>query len=105
MSDKKPELYTIEGPLIDKYPESTVKQFVLDIQSGLKPSKALNNFITENKCNELHYTVIFDMLNKAYENIETGMISGFIIDAGYPYCDSGEMSDEDFDSHIERALY
>ena len=38
MSDNKPDLYSIRGPLIDDFPESSVNQFVKDIVNRAQQS-------------------------------------------------------------------
>lgn len=100
---KKPDLYTIERALIENYPPQTVTQFTLDIKKGVSPSKALNNFITSNKCTELDSSVIIDLLKQAYDGIDIRLFSWSLHDSGYPFTGSKIMNDEDFDRVVTQA--
>jgi len=103
MTNKKPDLYSIEQALIEKYPAQSIDKFVLDTKSGITPSKALQNFIKDNLCAELDSSVIIDLLRQAYPGIDIGQISGLIHDAGYPFGSLEDMSDVEFDTIVIRA--
>jgi hypothetical protein len=100
---KRPDLYTIASSLIEKYPEQSIEQFVSDVQQGLTPSNALHRFIRSNSCTSLEPSVIIDLLKKAYLGINILDVSGVIIDSGYPFGDSKDMDDSEFDRIVTQA--
>lgn len=103
MINKKPDLYSIEQALIEKYPVQSIDKFVLDTENGITPSKALQDFIKSNSCEKLDSSVIIDLLRRAYPGIDVGQISGLIHDTGYPFGSLESMSDVEFDAIIIRA--
>ena len=103
MSSDKPSLYAVENPLIERYSEQTVEQFILDISKGIKPSAALRKFIEGNSCNSLDSSVIIDLFRKAYAGIDIGEISGLIHDSGYPFGSDEDLSDSGFDEIVVQA--
>jgi len=103
MTNDKPDLYSIERPLIENYSAHTVEQFTVDIKNGISPSKALNAFVTNNACSELDSSVIIDLLRQAYPGIDIGQIAGIIHDSGYPFGDPVDMSDDGFDKIVTQV--
>ena len=103
MTDDKPDLYSIQRALIDNYSAQTVEQFAEDIKNGISPSKALGNFITSNTCSVLDSSVVIDLLKRSYDGIDTSQFSGVLQDSGYPFGDSDDMSDEDFDKIVTQT--
>ncbi len=103
MSEKKPDLYSMNNAVLDSYPMETEEQFILDIAKGVKPSVALQSFIKSNACESLDSSVILDLLRKAYTGIKIGEISGLIHDSGYPFAAGEDLSHLKFDEIVTQA--
>lgn len=99
----KPDLYLITAPLIESFPTQSVNQFATDIHAGLSPSKALNNFISNNACSTLDSSVIIDLLKQTYDGLEVMHFSGLLHDSGYPFGNPEDMDDDAFDKLISET--
>ena len=100
MSDKKPDLFTIEHALYEKYPDEVLEKYAVDIKNGDTPSNALKKFINKNNCAELDSSIIFELIKRAYPGIDLSHLTGQIHDSGYPFGDPNDMNDERFDELV-----
>ena len=103
MSKDKPDLYTIESSLINKYSDDDLKVFTQEINSGASPSKALSKFIERTEAHNLDSSIIFSLLKMSYPEIDLSSITGVIHDSGYPFGNPDDLNDEGFDALVRQA--
>lgn len=104
MSKDKPDLYTIEPALINKYTDDEIRVFTREIESGSSPSKALHAFIANIGASSLDSSIIFSLLKVSYPAIDLGSITGLIHDSGYPFGNPDDLDDDGFDDLV-RQIY
>lgn len=103
MTDDKPDLYTIESPLINKYSDEDLNIFVQEVRSGSNPSEALRKFIDKIEANSLDSSIIFSLLKMSYPEIDISSITGLINDSGYPFGNRKDLDDDGFDELVRKA--
>lgn len=104
MKKDKPDLYTIEPPLINKYSGDELSVFTQEISSGARPSAALRMFIANVGTNSLDSSIIFALLKRAYPEIDISSITGLIHDSGYPFGSPNDLDDDGFDESVRQVL-
>ncbi|WP_339067157.1 hypothetical protein [Teredinibacter turnerae] len=103
MSKDKPDLYTIEPALINKYTDDELQVFTREIESGASPSRALHAFIAHVGANSLDSSIIFSLLRMSYPEIDLSSITGLIHDSGYPFGNPDDLDDDGFDELVRQA--
>lgn len=100
MSDEKPDLYTIQKSLVDRYPEYAIEHFLSSVNATNKASIALKAFLKDINQTSLDSSVIIDLIKKAYPGINVSSISGVIHDSGYLNVKDSDLTDDEFDNLI-----
>lgn len=103
MSKEKPDLYTIEPALIDKYSDDELSLFTEEIHSGSRPSEALRKFIAKVDANCLDSSIIFALLKMSYPELDLSLITGLIHDSGYPFGNPKDLDDDGFNELVRQA--